>query len=103
MEKAGLINGVITQNVDGLHLTAGNINVHELHGSIRQSSCLECGQVFPMDDIINRVDEGENPPICETIDGKPCNGLIKPTAVFLAKVFQLARGHLLLINARKRH
>ena len=85
MEKAGLINGVITQNVDGLHLTAGNINVHELHGSIRQSSCLECGQVFPMDDIINRVDEGENPPICETIDGKPCNGLIKPTAVFFGE------------------
>ena len=56
MEKAGLINGVITQNVDGLHLTAGNINVHELHGSIR--TCLSrMRTIFPMDDIINRVNE----------------------------------------------
>jgi len=85
MEKVGLIEGVITQNVDGLHLTAGNTNVHELHGSIRQASCLECGQVFTMDEIIKRVKEGENPPICKDFEGQPCNGLIKPTAVFFGE------------------
>tara|TARA_B100001996_G_scaffold137738_1_gene104794 strand:- start:312 stop:1082 length:771 start_codon:yes stop_codon:yes gene_type:complete len=85
MEKAGLINGVITQNVDGLHLAAGSTNVHELHGSIRQASCLECGQVYLMDEIIDRVKEGENPPICKDFDGSPCNGLIKPTAVFFGE------------------
>lgn len=85
MEKAGLIQGVITQNVDGLHLTAGNVNVHELHGSIRQASCLECGQVSMMDEIIERVRHGENPPICKDFEGQPCNGLIKPTAVFFGE------------------
>ena len=85
MERAGLIEGVITQNVDGLHLEAGNKNVHELHGSIRQASCLECGQVFFMDDIIERVRVGENPPICKEFENNPCNGLIKPTAVFFGE------------------
>ncbi len=55
LEKAGLIEGVITQNVDGLHLMAGNTNVHELHGSIRQASCLHCGQIYMMDDIITSL------------------------------------------------
>ena len=41
LEKKGLIKGVITQNVDGLHLKAGSENVHELHGSIRTCSCLQ--------------------------------------------------------------
>ena len=85
LEKAGLIEGVITQNVDGLHLMAGNTNVHELHGSIRQASCLQCGQIYMMDDIISRVREGENPPICKDFQGEECNGLIKPTAVFFGE------------------
>ena len=74
-----------TKNVDGLHLTAGNVNVHELHGSIRQASCLECGQVSMMDEIIERVRHGENPPICKDFEGQSCNGLIKPTAVFFGE------------------
>ena len=40
LEKKGLIKGVITQNVDGLHLKAGSENVHELHGSIRTLSLI---------------------------------------------------------------
>ena len=85
LEKVGLIQGVITQNVDGLHLEAGSSNVNELHGSIRTASCLQCGQFFQMDEIINRVKDGENPPICSEFEGECCNGLIKPTAVFFGE------------------
>ena len=85
LEKKGLIKGVITQNVDGLHLKAGSENVHELHGSIRTCSCLQCGQFFITDEIISRVKEGENPPICKTFEGEECDGLIKPTAVFFGE------------------
>ena len=85
LEKEGLTKGVITQNVDGLHLEAGSSIVHELHGSIRRTSCLQCGQIYPMDDIIRRVQQGENPPICQDFEGQPCQGLIKPTAVFFGE------------------
>ena len=85
LEKNKLIEGVITQNVDGLRLAAGSINVHELHGSIRQASCLNCGQIYMMDEIIQRVQEGENPPICKEFENNICQGLIKPTTVFFSE------------------
>jgi NAD-dependent deacetylase len=43
LERAGLLAGVITQNVDGLHREAGNANVVEVHGSNRRRRCLSCG------------------------------------------------------------
>ena len=85
LEKEGLINGVITQNVDGLHLEAGSRTVHELHGSTRRASCLQCGQLYSMDEIMERVEKGENPPICKEFEGNPCQGLIKPTTVFFGE------------------
>ena len=46
IEAAGLVNGVITQNVDGLHLRAGSRHVVELHGGMDRVLCLTCGQHF---------------------------------------------------------
>lgn len=46
MEQAGIISGVITQNVDGLHRKAGSQRVVELHGNIARVVCLSCGQRF---------------------------------------------------------
>lgn len=43
MERAGMLTGLITQNVDGLHLDAGSRRVIELHGAIREVVCLRCG------------------------------------------------------------
>jgi NAD-dependent SIR2 family protein deacetylase len=43
LESSGAIQGVITQNVDGLHQAAGNRRVVELHGSLAVVRCLECG------------------------------------------------------------
>ena len=43
LEEAGLLKGVITQNVDGLHQEAGNAAVVEVHGSFSRVSCLVCG------------------------------------------------------------
>src|SRR6266511_336044 len=42
LERRGLVCGVVTQNIDGLHERAGSRDVVEVHGSIRTSSCLEC-------------------------------------------------------------
>jgi NAD-dependent protein deacetylase/lipoamidase len=43
LERAGLVEAVITQNVDGLHQDAGSVRVVEVHGSFRRVVCLSCG------------------------------------------------------------
>lgn len=45
LEAAGLVDAVVTQNVDGLHQRAGSRDVVEVHGSIRSAVCLECSRV----------------------------------------------------------
>ncbi|GIV57935.1 MAG: NAD-dependent protein deacetylase [Rhodothermaceae bacterium] len=44
MERAGLLAGLITQNVDGLHTAAGSRHVVELHGTLARVRCLGCGR-----------------------------------------------------------
>ncbi len=84
LEKRGLLKGVITQNVDGLHQDAGSSNIHELHGSLRQAVCSGCNSLYPMDGaegVMERVISGENPPLC--ID---CGKALKPNAVFFGEL-----------------
>jgi NAD-dependent SIR2 family protein deacetylase len=57
MERAGAVMGVITQNVDGLHLRAGSSRVVEMHGTMRRVLCLRCGQVFDRRDIAAQIEE----------------------------------------------
>ena len=80
LEEIGKLKGIVTQNVDGLHTKAGSVNVHELHGSLRQVVCLECSSLSDMDSAMSRVIGGENPPLCEQ-----CGGVLKPNAVFFGE------------------
>ncbi|WP_308468750.1 Sir2 family NAD-dependent protein deacetylase [Rathayibacter soli] len=56
LERAGILRGVITQNVDGLHTAAGSRRVVPLHGTMDRVLCLDCGQVFAREDIAARID-----------------------------------------------
>lgn len=47
LEEGGIVRGIITQNVDGLHHAAGSRRVVELHGSLASVRCLQCRQVVP--------------------------------------------------------
>ena len=51
LEQAGMVRGIITQNVDGLHQAAGSSNVVELHGTLYQVTCLQCGRLFDREQI----------------------------------------------------
>lgn len=64
LETAGIVTGVITQNVDGLHSRAGSRRVVDLHGSMDRVLCLECGQVFSRIDVAERIDRA-NPQLAE--------------------------------------
>jgi NAD-dependent deacetylase len=70
LEEMGIVRHVITQNIDGLHKKAGSRNVTEIHGSLRETYCLQCGKEF----IAPHVPEGL-PPYCE------CGGVLKPNTV----------------------
>ena len=70
MEKAGLLAGIITQNIDGLHQRAGSVNVAEIHGSTLRNYCSRCGKEFPWDYIFR----SEGPlPLCDK-----CGGTVRP-------------------------
>ena len=56
LEAAGAANGVVTQNVDGLHKQAGSRKVVDLHGAMDRVVCLTCGQVFAREAITQRID-----------------------------------------------
>ena len=51
LEEAGLVRGLITQNVDGLHQAAGSARVLELHGSLARVRCLACAALVDRDDF----------------------------------------------------
>lgn len=51
LERAGLVDHVITQNVDGLHQEAGARRVLELHGSLARVVCLDCGELTTRDQV----------------------------------------------------
>jgi len=77
LEEAGLVWGVVTQNVDGLHQKAGSKNVFEMHGHLRSATCLNCGRTITWDRLVEMVEAGEIPPRHEG-----CGGVFKPDAVF---------------------
>lgn len=56
LERAGHLNGVVTQNVDGLHQAAGSRNVIELHGTLSRARCLNCGRYEQRDPLQARLD-----------------------------------------------
>lgn len=72
MEQKGLLRGIITQNIDGLHQRGGSCNVQEFHGTIHTLSCVRCGRTYRLKDI----DLAQIPPFCL------CGGILKPNFVF---------------------
>lgn len=71
LEDNGKLTCVITQNIDGLHYEAGNINVLELHGSIKRNHCLKCGRFYDENYIL----DSNGVPYCD------CGGIVKPDVV----------------------
>jgi NAD-dependent SIR2 family protein deacetylase len=55
LERAGLVRGIITQNVDGLHQAAGASSVTELHGSLHRVVCLSCWERSPREELDERL------------------------------------------------
>ncbi|MFP3914741.1 MAG: SIR2 family NAD-dependent protein deacylase [Actinomycetota bacterium] len=81
--EAGRLAGCVTQNVDGLHLVAGlpESRVAELHGNVRRVVCLGCDATWPTEEILRRVDAGEEDPACPH-----CGGILKTSTVMFGEL-----------------
>jgi NAD-dependent deacetylase len=66
MEKDGILKCLITQNIDGLHELAGNVNLIEYHGSVKKLRCPACGRRYNHReyDLMAMLEAGTLPPIC---------------------------------------
>ncbi len=79
MEHEGLLQAVITQNIDGLHQAAGSLRVIELHGSGRSLVCIRCGHRVERS-LADRLDWSRGYPACPR-----CNASMKPDVVFFGE------------------
>jgi len=100
LERRGLVQSLITQNIDGLHDRAGSQDVVEVHGSIRTARCLECGERVPLDQVVSALREAPAPQ-CPS-----CGSILKPDVVMFGELlpveaidraFELAHGAGLLL------
>jgi len=80
LERRGLIEGIVTQNIDRLHRAGGSRNVVEVHGSIETSFCTRCAAVFEIDEVEGLFD-GEGVAICSS-----CGGPVKPDVVLFGEL-----------------
>lgn len=76
LEEMGVLKGIITQNIDGLHQRAGSKVVYEVHGHLRQATCMRCFGSLPAQPLIHAfLDQGQIPR-CES-----CGGVMKPDII----------------------
>jgi NAD-dependent SIR2 family protein deacetylase len=124
LAELGLIDGVITQNVDGLHQAAGARDVVELHGNLGRIACLACGELTGRAEHSARLDaanphfaavasainpDGDAELADEQLDGfsvvdcLSCGGMLKPDVVYFGETVppeRVSRSFALVAAAR---
>ncbi|MGW0214037.1 NAD-dependent protein deacetylase [Micromonospora chokoriensis] len=113
LQRAGLVDAVITQNVDGLHGAAGSTSVIELHGRLDEVTCLDCGNLTSREELDRRLREAnpdftarvaavnpdgdvdlpdEQVEAFRTVDCGICGtGMVKPDVVFFGETVPAQR------------
>jgi NAD-dependent deacetylase len=82
LERAGMLDAVITQNIDMLHRAAGTRELIEVHGSIATGSCPECGERVELEDVRERLRlAADGVPRCER-----CRAPLKPDVVLFGEL-----------------
>ena len=85
LDQMGLLEALITQNVDGLHQEAGlaDEKIIELHGNTRRIRCMSCRTITPTEEIKKRLDSDDTAPECE------CGGYLKPDTISFGQAMPL--------------
>jgi NAD-dependent deacetylase len=80
LERRGLLEGVITQNIDRLHRVAGSETVVEVHGSIETSSCTRCAESYGIEQV-DALFDADGVAVCAA-----CGGPVKPDVVLFGEL-----------------
>jgi NAD-dependent deacetylase len=80
LESAGKLAAVVTQNIDNLHSQAGSRAVYELHGHLRQMTCMQCHQVDLAAPVLSAFMVNGHVPYHH------CGGVLKPNVVFFGEL-----------------
>lgn len=98
LERRGLVEVVITQNIDRLHRVAGTHDLIEVHGSISHSLCMDCGARFELEKVVEQIERSpESAPECTR-----CFTALKPDVVLFGEFLPeaaLRRAHDLAAEA----
>ncbi len=95
LEKMGWVKAIITQNIDALHQKAGSQNVIEVHGHIRQATCVRCYNSVSIEAILGRFLNDHEIPRCER-----CGGVLKPNVILFGEQLPVAQINAALREAR---
>lgn len=85
LEAAGNIHAVITQNIDNLHRMAGSKRVLEVHGHMRELTCIRCYHLAPSQALLEKYLADGTMPTCEI-----CGGAMKPNVVLFGEMLPVS-------------
>jgi NAD-dependent deacetylase len=86
LNELGLLQAVVTQNIDGLHQASGlpADKIVELHGNACRIRCMSCQKISPIDGVQQRLSSGDRAPECE------CGGFLKPDTISFGQAMPAA-------------
>jgi NAD-dependent deacetylase len=76
LEELGYLKGLVTQNIDGLHVKAGSRKVWEVHGHLRSCHCSGCKKGYPFEELVVQVGRKQIPPACPR-----CLKMLRPDVI----------------------
>ncbi|MBI4790892.1 MAG: NAD-dependent deacylase [Chloroflexi bacterium] len=85
LEACGRIHAVITQNIDNLHQHAGSKRVLEVHGHMREATCIRCYHLVPGQPLMEKFLADGAVPKCEV-----CGGVMKPNVVMFGEMLPVS-------------
>ena len=81
-EIEGKVSHIITQNIDGLHQSAGSKHVIEFHGTMGTASCMYCGKTYPTEEMLERMNTLDKFYVCDQCETREeQDHYIKPDVV----------------------
>lgn len=82
LETIGKLKSIVTQNIDMLHSRAGSTRVHEVHGHLREVTCITCFSVFPAQHMIEEFLQDNS---ISVLCCPKCGGILKPNVILFGE------------------
>ena len=95
LEQMGYLKTIITQNIDNLHQRAGSLRVLELHGHMREATCVRCYNVVPVDPSLEQIIRDGKVPYCK------CGGVLKPNVILFGEQLPIRTLNQAMSEARR--